>query len=330
MRRGVYRHWTVLSPALLLAGCQGQQSALAPAGPAAQAAAWLWWGMLGWFALVWAAVLGLWLYALVRRPPDCDEARAKRLGRRWIVAGGLLLPGFSILALLVFGIPQGLRMLPLPREGEAPLRIEVIGHQWWWEVSYPQSGVVTANRLALPVGRPVDLELTSVDVIHSFWVPSLAGKLDMLPGRRLTLRLVAERAGVYRGQCAEFCGAQHARMALSVEALAPEEFERWQAARQVAPPVPAEHAAAVAAFRPYCGQCHRVVGISPGGRGPDLTDVGSRPSLGAGTLAMGEGAMRRWLGEHQRLKPHNGMPRHDALPAGTLDAIAAWLESLRP
>lgn len=315
---------------MLLAGCRGPQSALDPAGPSAQAAAWLWWGMFGWFALVLAGVVALWLYAQLRRPRDYSEARAGRLGRRWIVAGGVLLPGVSILALLLFGTPLGLRMLPLPLDGEPPLVIEVTGHQWWWEVRYPATGVITANRLVLPAGQPVDLILSSADVIHAFWVPRLGGKLDMLPGRRLTLRLSADRAGTWRGQCAEFCGAQHAHMILAVEALEAPAFDAWQAARREAPQVPAEHAAAVAAFRPYCGQCHRVAGISDGRRAPDLTDVGSRPSLGAGVLAMEEGAMRRWLHGHRQLKPHNAMPAHDHLPDETLDAIAAWLETLGP
>ncbi|WP_460427911.1 cytochrome c oxidase subunit II [Azotobacter armeniacus] len=315
---------------MLLAGCHGPQSTLDPAGPAAQAAAWLWWGMLACFSLVLLLVVALWLLALYRSPRHYTPEQARRLGRRWILAGGVLLPGFSILVLLAFGIPLGLRMLPLPVSGAAPLRIEVTGHQWWWEIRYPETGVVTANQLILPVGRPVDVEVTSADVIHAFWVPRLGGKLDMLPGRRLTVRLQADRGGSYRGQCAEFCGAQHAHMVLAVEALETEAFEAWQAARQTAPSITREHAAAVDAFRPYCGECHRVAGVSSGSRAPDLTDVGARPSLGAGTLAMEEGAMRRWLHEHRQLKPHNGMPRHDRLPAATLDAIAAWLETLAP
>lgn len=315
---------------MLLAGCQGPQSALDPAGPAAQAAAWLWWGMFAWFGLVLLLVVLLWLLALRRAPRHYTPEQARRLGRRWIIAGGVLLPGFSILVLLAFGIPLGLRMLPLPLDGPPPLRIEVTGHQWWWAVRYPETGVVTANQLILPVGRPVDVEVASADVIHAFWVPRLGGKLDMLPGRRATLRLQADRAGRYRGQCAEFCGAQHAHMALAVEALETPAFEAWQAARRTASPIAPEHAAAVEAFRPYCGECHRVAGVSDGRRAPDLSDVGARPSLGAGTLAREEGAMRRWLREHQRLKPHNGMPRHDHLPEASLDAIAAWLETLAP
>lgn len=315
---------------MLLAGCDGPQSGLDPAGPAAQAAAWLWWGMFAWFGLVLLLVVTLWLVALRRSPRQYSPEQARHLGRCWILAGGVLLPGLSILVLLAFGIPLGLRMLPLPLGGPPPLRVEVTGHQWWWEVRYPETGVVTANQLMLPVGRPVDVQVTSADVIHSFWVPRLGGKLDMLPGRRLTVRLQADRAGGYRGQCAEFCGSQHAHMALAVEALETQAFEAWQASRRIVPAVAEEHAAAVDAFRPYCGECHRVAGVSSGNRAPDLSDVGSRPSLGAGTLAMEEGAMRRWLREHQRLKPHNGMPIHDRLSEATLDAIAAWLETLAP
>ncbi len=326
----MYGHLTAAGPAMLLAGCDGPQSTLAPDGPAAQAAAWLWWGMFAWFGLVLLLVVTLWLVALRRAPRQYSPEQARQVGLRWILAGGVLLPGLTILLLLAFGIPLGLRMLPLPLGGPPPLRIEVIGHQWWWEVRYPETGVITANQLILPVGQPVDVEVTSADVIHAFWVPRLGGKLDMLPGRRLSVRLRADREGPYRGQCAEFCGSQHAHMVLAVEALEMADFIAWQAARRVEPPIPREHAAAVRAFRPYCGECHRVAGISDGRRAPDLSDVGARPSLGAGTLAMEAGAMRRWLREHQQLKPHNGMPRHDHLPEATLDAIAAWLETLDP
>jgi cytochrome c oxidase subunit 2 len=304
---------------------------LDPAGPAAHAAAALWWGMLGFATLVLAVVVALWLHALRRNPPPYDADTARRVGRRWIVGGGVILPAASIVVLLAFGIPAGHRMLPLPPPGEPALAIEVIGHQWWWEVRYPQSGVVTANQLVLPVGRPVDVRVTSADVIHSFWVPRLAGKIDMLPGRVNVVRLEADHVATLRGQCAEFCGAQHARMVLAVDTVAPERFAAWLAARRDAPPLAAPgHAAAVAAFRPYCGKCHRVAGVSEGRGGPDLTDVGARPTLGAGALPHAPGALRQWLREHQRLKPGNAMPVHDWLAQDTRDAIADWLETLAP
>ena len=178
----------------------------------------VWWAMFGFSVVVLVVVSALWIYAMLRQPRTHSAEEAKRINRRWIIGGGLVLPTVSIVALLAFGIPTGRSMLPLPVEGEQPLRVQVIGHQWWWEVRYPESGVVTANQFILPIDRPVDVEVTSADVIHSFWVPRLGGKLDMVPGRTNTLRLQASQTGVFRGQCSEFCGSQHAHMILHVEA----------------------------------------------------------------------------------------------------------------
>lgn len=187
--------------------------------------------MFGFSALVVLAVTILWLYAMWRKPGDIAEAEARRLYNRWIIGGGLLLPLASIVVLVSIGIPMGYRMLPLPL-AEAPLRIEVTGHQWWWEVRYPDAGVVKINELHLPAGVPVDLHMTSADVIHSLWVPRLAGKLDVIPGRINILRLRADAPGRFRGQCAEFCGTGHAHMVLSVEAHAAQDFAAWLEAHQ--------------------------------------------------------------------------------------------------
>ncbi len=217
-----------------LSACSGPQSTLAPAGPAAQAVAELWWAMAAFAAGVLVVVVGLWLYAMGRSPRDLSPEQARRVGRRWIVGGGLVLPITAIVALLAFAIPIGHRLLPLPLPEQTPLRIDVVGHQWWWEVRYPDARVTAANRLHLPVGQPVDVHVSSADVIHSFWVPRLGGKIDAIPGITNVIRLYADRPGVFRGQCAEFCGAQHARMILSVEAQASRAFDAWLSARQAA------------------------------------------------------------------------------------------------
>ena len=172
-------------------------------------------------------VVSLWLYALRRKPGQLSEARARRIQNRWIIGGGLILPITSMGVLLAFGIPIGHRMLPLPVEGEQVLRIEVTGHQWWWQVHYPGQGLEMRNVLHIPAGQPVDLHLTSNDVIHSFWVPRLGGKLDMLPGRTNVLRLQADEPGTYYGQCAEFCGTGHAHMKFTVHAHAADDFAAW-------------------------------------------------------------------------------------------------------
>lgn len=172
-------------------------------------------------------VVALWLYALKRRPGELDAARARRIQNRWIIGGGLILPISSMALLLVFGIPIGYRMLPLPVAGQQVLQIEVTGHQWWWQVRYPEADIELRNELHIPAGQPVDLQLTSNDVIHAFWVPRLGGKLDMLPGRTNVLRLQADQPGTYHGQCAEFCGTGHAHMKFTVHAHAPDDFAAW-------------------------------------------------------------------------------------------------------
>lgn len=211
---------------LLLAGCSGPFSTLDPAGPAARWSAALWWAMLAVATLVLVAVVALWLHAM-RRPADTDTASARRIQQRWIIGGGIVLPGVSITLLLAFGIPIGHRMLPLPPAHGEAVRIEVTGHRWWWQVRYPGTAIQLTNELHIPAGTPVDIHLTSADVIHSFWVPRLGGKLDAIPGRINVLRLEADRPGVYRGQCAEFCGLQHAHMQFTLHAHTPEAFRNW-------------------------------------------------------------------------------------------------------
>jgi cytochrome c oxidase subunit 2 len=206
-----------------VAACDGPLSILDPAGPAARDAALLWWPMLLVAVLSLLLVSVLWLLAL-RRGPRGDEAEAK-IVRRWLVGGGLLLPTVSLIALLAFGIPAGERML-LPGE-PPPLRIEVTARQWAWEVRYPASGVVMVNRLHLPLGQPVEIHLESADVIHSFWVPRLGRKLDVIPGRRNVLRLQADHLGRLQGQCAEYCGRGHAHMRLAVEVHSGADFAAW-------------------------------------------------------------------------------------------------------
>lgn len=173
------------------------------------------------------SVVVLWLYALRRKPGQLSQKQAQRIQNRWIIGGGLILPIISMGVLLVFGIPIGHRMLPLPVEGEQVLRIDVTGHQWWWQVQYPDHGMEMRDELHIPAGQPVDLHLTSNDVIHSFWVPRLGGKLDMLPGRTNVLRLQADEPGTYHGQCAEFCGTAHAHMKFIVHAHAADDFAVW-------------------------------------------------------------------------------------------------------
>lgn len=212
-------------------GCSGVQSTLDPAGPAAAAVAWLWWGMFGFSVLVVLAVVSLWIYAMRREPEPLPPEQARRTERRWLIGGGLVLPVVSLSVLLAFGIPMGHRLLPLPL-AEPPMRIEVIGRQWWWQIRYPGAGVVVANTLHLPTGTPIDIHASTADVVHSFWIPRLGGKIDTIPGRTNVLRIVADEPGLYRGQCAEFCGTGHAGMVLLVQAHTPEDFLDWLASQR--------------------------------------------------------------------------------------------------
>ncbi len=186
--------------------------------------------MLAFSVLVLASIVGLWCFAWRWHTRSVSEAQAHRQYKRWLLGGGLLLPMGSIVVLLAFGIPVGHRMMPLSEEGESVLRIDVIGHQWWWEVRYPGTNIELEDELHIPVNTPVNVHLTSADVVHSFWVPRLAGKLDLFPGRTNILRLEAEELGIFRGQCAEFCGLGHAHMHFTVRVHSREDFIRWREA----------------------------------------------------------------------------------------------------
>ncbi|CAM4099815.1 cytochrome c oxidase subunit II [Vreelandella rituensis] len=347
MRAQLIRVWSIPTfLAVLLTGCAGDKSILDPAGRGAADVALVWWGMLGFFSLVLITVVALWLYTFRPRSSRARTAiEEKRLARRLILGGGVLLPVATIVVLMIFGVPAGQRMLPVPL-GTPPDVIEVTGHQWWWEVRYPgaEGGeVVTANQVVMPAGEPVDFHVTGADVIHSFWIPRLGGKIDMVPGRTNRIRLEADSPGVFGAQCAEFCGTQHAHMQLYVKAMERSDYEAWLAERQV-PTLETlavqsdAHAPAREAFVEYCAQCHRVAGLAvPDSQwelapiqGPDLSDIGARPTLGAGVLAMEEGAIGDWLRRHQQLKPGNRMPAHLGLEPRTLQAIGDWLETLSP
>jgi cytochrome c oxidase subunit 2 len=212
---------------------QREGGALDPQGPVSQAMADLWWLMLGLGLAVFVAVVVVLALGLFRRRPagesPADRQRRDSFGR-WFVVGGVVVP--LALLLVVFGATvRAMRFVPTSVPPEA-LVIEVVGHQFWWEVRYPDAGVTATNELHLPVGRPVNLQLSSADVIHSFWVPALAGKLDLLPDRTNTLVLQADEPGRHRSRCAEYCGLEHTRMVLTVVAEPEERFAAWVADRR--------------------------------------------------------------------------------------------------
>lgn len=281
-------------------------------------------------AIVFAVVMALAAYAVFGA-----RERASRLSvRALVVGGGVAFPAVTLTALLVYSVVRAAGLYA-PAGGE-PLRIEVIGEQWWWRVHYldREGGrdFATANEIRVPVNRTVELTLRSADVLHSFWVPNLAGKLDMIPGRANRMRLRAARAGAYRGQCAEYCGGPHALMAFFVVAEEAPAYERW-AARQREPAKAAEGDAprrGEQLFGRLCAGCHAVRGTAARGTlGPDLTHVGGRLTLGAGLLKADAAALAAWIATSQRLKPGNLMPAYDTLPGEDVRALAAYLEALR-
>jgi cytochrome c oxidase subunit 2 len=306
------------------------QSALEPAGRGAERIADLFWGMTIGGAVLWLAVVGLALYAARSR-----EEHWRDRGLLLIVGGGVVLPTIVLAGLLVYS----LSLLPsfLAPAPPGALQIEVIGYQWWWRVRYLRDGqppIELANELRLPVGRAAVLQLESRDVIHSFWIPALGGKVDMIPGRRTRLLLEPTKPGIYRGVCAEYCGASHALMSLYAVVQDRAEFERWlsQQDRPAAPPVGALAQRGHTLFGEHgCGACHAVRGSAADGVvGPDLTHLATRLSLGAGTLRNEPSALRRFIARTGEIKPSAHMPAFGMLPAQDLDALAAYLGSGAP
>ena len=303
------------------------QSALSPAGPAARDIASLTTLLTIGASLILLLVMGLLLYGARREPAPVSTGL-------WVVGGGLAFPVIVLFALFLYGARVTNTVMAPPPPGA--LRIEVEGRQWWWEVRYPGAAgtpVVAANELHVPIGTAVEVIVTSPDVIHSFWVPSLGGKMDMTPGQPARLALRAERPGVYRGQCAEYCGIQHAQMALLVIAEPPEAFEAWVRAEAAPAQAPAEGdpARGLAVFMAQgCAGCHTIRGTAArGDLGPDLTHLAGRRTLAAGSLPNDAGAIRAWLAAGSALKPGNRMPSYAHLDAASLDALTAYLAALR-
>jgi cytochrome c oxidase subunit II len=314
-----------------LSGCQGVQSALDPAGADARQLELLSWVLFGGGGAIFLLVTTLLLYALLA-PPE----RRRWLGtRRTIVAGGIVFPIVTLTALLGYGLIV-LRFTDAA-DGRDPLRIEVVGEQYWWRVRYPAEGdapaFTTANEIKVPLGRPILVSVTSMDVIHSFWIPNFAGKIDMIPGRVNQLSFEVSRAGVFRGQCTEFCGDQHARMAFDVVALDTAAFADWrraQARPAEEPGTPLLSRGQQLFFRGGCGNCHAVRGTAAEGQlGPDLTHVGSRRSIGAAQFPNNVGTLAGWVGNTQHLKGGVRMPSYGSLTGEELRAIAGYLENLK-
>ena len=306
---------------------------LDPAGPYAGSIS-----LLSWLLLAIAGVVALVVVAALWVALFGSERSRRRLGgARTIWIGGVAFPLVVLTGLLVYGLSLT-GSLTAPIRGDE-MRVRVTGEMWWWRVAYLGSDgqplLHDANELHIPVGRPVVLELRSADVIHSFWVPRLTGKLDMVPGRTNLLRIQADEPGVYGGQCAEYCGGPHALMGFVVVAHPADRFAALIAARRGAAvasrPADPDLARGAELFTSAgCAACHRIAGTAANGlAGPDLSHVGSRRMLGAGILPNNRGTMMGWIGNSQAIKPGNRMPPYHALSAADLAALAAYLETRR-
>lgn len=317
--------------AIVSPGCKGYRM-LEARSPEAHDIAQLWWILLGVTGVPAVATIVLLVVAAMRSPGRRSWIETERRQTWMILAAGAAMPLAIVFALLTVSVNTSTRVRSL--RAPQPLTIDVIGRQFWWEVRYPDHAIVTANEIHIPVGRPVRLRITSADVIHSFWVPQLHGKRDMIPGRIDELWLRSEGAGVFPGQCAEFCGVQHALMFFEVVALPAGAFEEWleRHSRPAAPPVDAVARRGVEVFEmAECGHCHAIAGLvsetAAGVPGPDLTHVASRRTLGAGLLPNNRGNLAGWILGPQALKPGNNMPA-SVMSADDLHALLSFLETL--
>ena len=307
----------------LLVGC-AVDGALAPRSPTAARTLGTLWLLLSLAGIVLLIVVGVLVVASARRGDEGREPR--RVDHLMIVGGGVILPAVILVGLMVRNVST---LANEPLTGD--LQVDVVGHQYWWEVRYPDAGAETANEVHIPTGRRVELHLTTDDVIHSVWVPQLGGKVDMVPGRTNTLVLQADAPGRYEGKCAEFCGLQHAYMLFVVVAHDPDEFDAWLAAETADASEPGSGAAADGRevfLGSSCVGCHAIRGVSEvGDRGPDLTHLASREEIGAGILPLEPDTLARWIVNPQEVKAGALMPPQP-LRGDEVDQLVAYLMSL--
>lgn len=323
------------APALAQEATPPQPSALNPAGPNGATIADLFNIVLVIATVVFVVVEGLLLYSAFRfRRKSNDASEPTQVhGNTKAEIAWTILPALIVVTLFVLAL-QGLQTLNAPPAEAASnaLNVKVIGHQFWWEYQYPDLGVTTATDLVIPTNTVVNLDLTSVDVIHSFWVPQLNGKTDAFPNHINYTWLQANTPGVYAGQCAELCGASHANMRVTVIAKTPEEFDQWVKAQQAGPVEPTEALAQQGKLifeAGACIGCHTINGTAAQGKvGPNLTHVGSRTSIAGGMFTNTEGNLRRWLTNPPEVKPGSVMPNLN-LTRTEVEALTAYLQSLK-
>jgi cytochrome c oxidase subunit 2 len=345
------RRWIAIAASaamLVLAGCSSVQSTFDAHGPAADKIAGLSWFMTILFLVIAAIMWALIAFAFYRRRGTLAEHEPIDAGggQLWIAIGGIAIPLIVLTVLFVLGLGL-LRDFPIHgmhggashaqmAQSMKP-EIRIIGHQWWWQIQYlnddPSQEFTTANELHLPTGRPVNIEVETHDVMHSFWVPALHGKVDLIPGQTNYIRLEASSPGRYTGQCAEYCGAEHARMRLLAIAETPDEYAAWQQA-QLKPGSEPTTQDAIAGQHVFlsgpCAMCHQVRGTVAGGTvAPDLTHIGSRQLIAANSYQNNDAYLEAWVTHAQSLKPEAEMPNLTQFSGEQLHDLVAYLRQLQ-
>ena len=341
-----YQAGLCLLALLLAGGCSAEPisppitpSTLEPRGPNAAYVAQLWWLMLGLGIAIFVLVIELLSAALLRRRRATSATAPETggdVGRRWLLWGGIALP-FVVLVIIFGDTIYTLAAIEAP-QAQPAFQIHVVARQWWWQVDYPDQGITTANEMHVPVGVPVQIQLESADVIHSFWVPQLAGKMDLIPSQVNTITLQSDQAGVYRGECAEFCGLQHAHMGFMVVAQSQADFNTWLDAQNkpaIPPTDPAARQGQQVFVSAGCVFCHTVRGLddksidrSAIDLGPDLTHLSSRLTIAAASLNQNRGNLAGWVLDPQHVKPGAQMP-NQYINSEDLQALLAYLATLQ-
>jgi cytochrome c oxidase subunit 2 len=327
---------------ILLSSCGGRQSAVDAAGLQASRLESLWWLYFWVCTAVYVIVMAALAIAILRSrkadaatPPEIKPEQGREEHASSVVKGAVGITVVILFVLMIVSFRTGRAINSLQAAPE-PITIKVTGNQWWWNIEYqdvkPSNNFYTANEMHLPVGKPVKLELQSTDVIHSFWLPNMHGKKDLIPNYPTTFFFQPDKIGIYDGQCAEFCGYQHAKMRFKVVVESQDDYQRWVVTQQkpsFEPITNAEKRGREVFLTSTCVQCHAVQGTTANGRvGPDLSHIAGRPLIGAGSLENNEDNLKIWITDSQRIKPGNRMPMN-AFSDEDLNALVAYLRSLK-
>ena len=313
---------------LVAAGCGGNQNVLHGQSHEERAIDLLWWVMFGVACFGLAIVGALLMIGWIRRNrAELPGGGEERIATGLVIGLGIVMPIVLLAALFVWSDIFVMRSTAAPANGTTAMTIDVIGHDWWWEARYAGTPVVVANEIHIPTGTRIQVVGTTADVIHSFWVPELARKIDLIPGMTNRLLLEADVPGTYRGQCSEFCGIQHAHMAVSVVAQPPVAFRRWLARERR--PATATGPGEAVFMHEACASCHTIRGTQARGKvGPDLTHIASRRTIAANELPNTPSDLRAWIRDPGKFKPGTRMPTLPLTPR-QLDELVAYLEKLR-